>query len=253
MYLIPCTEVVSSHQCNAFTDALKGSPYVVKDVAMWREPGTESDTMPDLAIYPDEPTAKAAYTYENASSLRVSQDCHPYIASVAWAWLIFPIEIKGTSPSAFLFDSQHPTDVLNESEGGRKARTQQANYIAEVLLRQHRTHVFSVHICKRRARLLRWDRAGILYTEPLSIADHPNLLLNFIYRVARLSRDAMGYDTSVTLATTKDIDYIRNYTPQPQHSVWKRFATEMLRHKHSFPIYKVSCPGFPWNVPNGSV
>lgn len=232
-----------THQCEAFALALQGSPYVAKDVAIGRGIGAESDTMPDLAIYPDHPTANAAYTYESASSTTVSKDRHPHIASVAWAWMTFPIVIKGTSPSAFHFDNQHPTNLLNESDGGREARTQHASCIAEILLRQHRTHVFSVYICRQHARLLRWDRTGILYTEPLNITGQPHLLLNFIYRVARLSRDDMGYDTSVTLATTQDIDHIRTY--RPQHDELKRLATEMLRHESSFPIYKVSCPNFP--------
>jgi hypothetical protein len=167
---------------------------------------------------------------------KAREDRLPHIARTAWAWIGVPLEAK-VKNSAFFFKMKEPRTLRNFSREGRKARVQHATQIAEIFLRQHRTHIFSLYVYRRYARILRWDRAGILVTEPIDIVLEPHKLLTFVYRYANLSREAKGYDTSATLASDEEIKILNDYIPA---NIWEgRVVTQMKRNNTFDPIYKV--------------
>jgi hypothetical protein len=167
---------------------------------------------------------------------KAHEDRLPHIARTAWAWIGMPLEAK-VKDSAFLFDMKKPRALRNLIREGMKARVQHATQVAEVFLRQHRTHVFSLYVYRRFARILRWDRAGILVTEPIDIVLEPHKLLTFVHRYANISREAKGYDTSVKLASEEEVKILQAYSSSNPDQ--QRLVDHMKRDRKFDPIYKV--------------
>ncbi|KAH9174761.1 hypothetical protein EDB89DRAFT_469592 [Lactarius sanguifluus] len=57
---------------------------------------------------------------------------------------------------------------------------------------------FSVVLFGNTGRLLRWDRSGVIYTEPFNWSTQPDTLFEFLWRLNFLSDVKRGYDTTVT-------------------------------------------------------
>jgi hypothetical protein len=190
-----------------------------------------------VAIYPETPEAARAYSHDiDPEKSNARENRRPYMARTAWAWIGIPLEAK-VKDSAFLFSTKQPRALRSFSKEGLRARVQHATQVAEIFLRQHRTHVFSLYVYRRFARILRWDRAGIIVTEPINVVTEPQKLLTFIYRYAKLSREAQGYDTSAKLATAKELKILDDYIPvnDDEH----RVVADMKRDKTFNPVYKV--------------
>lgn len=77
-------------------------------------------------------------------------------------------------------------------------------FAMEVFARQHRLAVFSIGMAGSFARLFRWDRAGCVVTEAFDIRQHPELLLEFIWRFSQFSHTERGFDLTVASATPQE-------------------------------------------------
>lgn len=207
-------------QCKAFNILLEDSDLIAKDVANWKELDTPSDFLPDIALYPRGGDAERAYT---RSMKEEESDADPrrlpYMARTAWAWITLPVEVK-VQKAGYDFNLNHPDAIRIRTKDADKARVQFAQYVAEIFLRQHRTHVFSLYIYRKYARIFRWDRSGILVTEPIDFVQNPRQLLNFVYRFAHLSPAQKGYDTSAKLATEDELKILKGFmdsrSPDPK-------------------------------------
>ena len=62
---------------------------------------------------------------------------------------------------------------------------------------QFRTHVFSLLILPKYARLLRWDRAGVIVTKEIPIDGSESALAEFYWRYSHATPDVRGHDTTV--------------------------------------------------------
>ncbi|KAI0254074.1 hypothetical protein BJV78DRAFT_1359772 [Lactifluus subvellereus] len=65
---------------------------------------------------------------------------------------------------------------------------------------QFRVFSFSIVLFGDTGRLLRWDRSGVIYTEPFNWATKHDTLFEFIWRLNFLSDVDRGFDTTVTSA-----------------------------------------------------
>ncbi|KAI8978317.1 hypothetical protein BD414DRAFT_538928 [Trametes punicea] len=81
---------------------------------------------------------------------------------------------------------------------------QSVAYAVELCQRQHRCFCFSVAISGCYARLLRWDRAGIIVSESFDYVQLPQLLCEFFWRFGSVSDAARGYDMTVECATKEE-------------------------------------------------
>ncbi|KAI9059517.1 hypothetical protein FKP32DRAFT_1606062 [Trametes sanguinea] len=90
-----------------------------------------------------------------------------------------------------------------------KALGQNAAYAIEIFARQHRGFLLSVSVSGRNARLIRWDRAGLIVSQAFEYTTFPQYLCEFFWRFAHLSDAQRGYDLSVSTATKKEEDYFR--------------------------------------------
>ncbi|OCH85839.1 hypothetical protein OBBRIDRAFT_281591 [Obba rivulosa] len=67
----------------------------------------------------------------------------------------------------------------------------------QTFLEQYRVGYFSISVCGLSARLLRWDRAGVVVTEAFNLKKQPGVLCEFLWRFAHASNPERGYDCTV--------------------------------------------------------
>ncbi len=81
---------------------------------------------------------------------------------------------------------------------------QHITYAMEIQARQHRVCLFLISMSGSRARILRWDRSGIIITQSFDILTHPELLGEFLARFAFASDHQRGHNMSIGMATQKE-------------------------------------------------
>lgn len=85
-----------------------------------------------------------------------------------------------------------------------RAFGQHVAYAMEIQARQHRICLYSISMSGSRARILRWDRSGLIVTHSFDILTHPGLLCEFLGRLAFASDQQRGHDMSIGMATQKE-------------------------------------------------
>ena len=73
---------------------------------------------------------------------------------------------------------------------------QSTRYAHMIQARQFRTCVYSISVAGTNARLLRWDRSGVVATESFSYKSNPEFLIDFVWRFSKASREQRGFDFS---------------------------------------------------------
>ncbi|KAI0690799.1 hypothetical protein BC835DRAFT_1521481 [Cytidiella melzeri] len=211
------------------------TPYIFKDVSGWPEK-TEDDIKIDIAMYPDTPKVREAFRRDMRKKVL---DEKPHAARVAWAWITVGLEVKGKHENS-AFRSKENESLLNNTDDGREAQAQIAKYATQLLVRQHRVFAFIIYISDDQARLTRWDRTGCIVSTPIDLKKNPEQLLNFVYRLAFMSRAELGEDPTVELATDEEVKDLENkYKPKNPYAIAR--AKEILDNKVLYPIYKVAC------------
>ncbi|GBE89666.1 predicted protein [Sparassis crispa] len=74
----------------------------------------------------------------------------------------------------------------------------------EACAHQHRSFYFSVSLSGSRARLIRWDRAGMIVSESFDLRYNAEFLCTFLWRYAHASYSQRGYDPTVQPATKEE-------------------------------------------------
>ncbi|EKM52418.1 uncharacterized protein PHACADRAFT_198473 [Phanerochaete carnosa HHB-10118-sp] len=223
---------------------LAKSKVVFKIVADVPESG-DVDMRPDVASYYSGTGHKlSTQAYKHKTSGKSTD-----VARCAWAWMLSFIEVKPTSKEAgFWFPPDHSPwtgpsmPLLVDDEKALGSRAQFFKYATELMVRQHRTHLFAVYVAGSWARLFRFDRAGCIVTEPISLLHDGLSFQNFHFRLLRSSREVQGYDTTVKLANSADIKILKANEPDNEHlkKHWQTLTNE--ENYRRYPVYKVECP-----------
>jgi Fungal protein kinase len=111
----------------------------------------------------------------------------------------------------------------NDSEVSQLNRGQLCSYAAAHAGSQFRVHTFTLSICGRSARFIRWDRSGATVTRSFDYIEQPDVLAHFFWRYAHLNHSQRGYDTSVSQASPEDLQQIRH--------VEQRLRDDNLAHR----------------------
>ena len=91
-----------------------------------------------------------------------------------------------------------------------ETRGQITSYATLLLGAQYRTHIFCILVVKDYARLIRWDRAGAVVTEPIYYDDERHLF-DFFIRYDRAGREVRGHDSTVRLASSCEMEKARMF------------------------------------------
>ena len=217
-----------------------------KDVAHWSE-NNNIDHRPDIALYPTHEQAADMYqlSKEEVKKSSASEERKPYIARCAYPWMITAIEVKTASAeTGFGFTENEP--LLRQVDKSVDVRSQFATYAAEIMLRQHRTHLYMFYIAGWRARVFRWDRNGAIVSEPIDLRKKLKTLLDLMYRLIVADSKDQGFDTTATLATEAEIAKLNSY--HTTNVYLKQYKRLMLDNKGEYPIFKVCVFTVSWFI-----
>ena len=125
--------------------------------------------------------------------------------------------------------------------GGEWTMGQLTEHAYKVMRRGSRLCVFSVFVCRDFAWLLRWDRAGVVVSEAFNLLEQPRILLNFLYRFARMTDEQRGFDPTVAFASEEEIELLRS-SPKPGiETEWQKAAYANTLRK-GWPVYTIAIP-----------
>ncbi|TFY59072.1 hypothetical protein EVG20_g7925 [Dentipellis fragilis] len=231
-------------------------------------PDPDDCTGPDLALYRAQ--NESAYMPLSDGALPMATDDEPqnpdrgpghptseYDARTAWAWMLSLVTVtadRASEPFAQFCTSKLALEV-NENESS-PARREMLRCAAEVQLRQHRVFVLGACIHRRHVRFVRWDRAGVLVSDPVDYVDDPEMLLRFFWADVDLLvalRAGMDVDMDEQSATESGLGLGPELGPdaamrgaQKTGAMWqRRYLDEVLDNQQSYPIYKITCDDAP--------
>ena len=101
-------------------------------------------------------------------------------------------------------DTPDDKGLLCDSDRSRQTLGQMTRYATAHLAAQFHTHVFSILLFPESARLLRWDRAGVIVSQRISL--DKSRLAEFFWRFNNADAKDRGHDPTVTpFKSTKDL------------------------------------------------
>ncbi|KAI9067355.1 hypothetical protein FKP32DRAFT_278309 [Trametes sanguinea] len=110
-------------------------------------------------------------------------------------------ETTGPGRESHRFNLGRWHEMHDSYRKAKKDLGQAVAYAVEICQRQHRCFCLSVSISGHFARLIRWDRAGVIVSAAFNYVEQPDLLCDFFWRFAHVSDAARGYDMTVGCAT----------------------------------------------------
>ncbi|TFY51767.1 hypothetical protein EVJ58_g10393 [Rhodofomes roseus] len=147
--------------------------------------------------------------------------------------------IVSTPAAAELDQDAAPSLLRLGTTGGAQTMEQMAHDISEILRQQFLLHFFTIFICLDHIWLLRWDRAGLVVSEPFNFAEEPQHLYTFFYRFASMDDVQRGRDPTVVPASEAEVKVMRSI--DQFDSAWHKtqYTATMTA---GWPIYKVLIP-----------
>ncbi|EPS97059.1 hypothetical protein FOMPIDRAFT_1129293, partial [Fomitopsis schrenkii] len=113
-----------------------------------------------------------------------------------------------------------------------------SHYAAKIMQRPFLAYCFTIYVCNNYAWLMRWDRAGLVISEPFDFIQQPRLLHRFFYRFACMTDVERGCDPTVTPATEAEIGRMRAFTNYDTD--WHK--AKFLSSVEEGPVVKISVP-----------
>ncbi|KDQ30001.1 hypothetical protein PLEOSDRAFT_154719 [Pleurotus ostreatus PC15] len=92
----------------------------------------------------------------------------------------------------------------NDTNAGRDTRGQIASYAGVAMAMQFRSHLFSVLICGKYARFIRWDRSCAIVSRRFDYTVYPELLFEFYLRFAQLTDSQRGLLPGFSILSKKE-------------------------------------------------
>ncbi|KAK0439052.1 uncharacterized protein EV420DRAFT_1316297 [Desarmillaria tabescens] len=86
----------------------------------------------------------------------------------------------------------------NNSVKGCETRGQISCYAGFTMMLQYRSHLFTILICGRFARFIRWDRSGAIVSKRFDYTEDPNMIFEYYKRFAQLTPSQRGKDPTVS-------------------------------------------------------
>ena len=127
------------------------------------------------------------------------------------------------------FDDTQPGFERTEAQG-QDTLGQICSYATAQMAGQFRTHLFSLLIFPNYARILRWDRAGVIVTEKIDLLENSSFLAEFLWRYDHMTTVQQGFDEHVQPI---DLTYVEQTVPD---------AREKLDVDEDSPLFSIRFP-----------
>ncbi|TFK62873.1 hypothetical protein BDN72DRAFT_929676 [Pluteus cervinus] len=99
--------------------------------------------------------------------------------------------------SADPFEDKASLPFVRKTKAAHKTLGQISIYAIAQLAAQFRTHIFSMLVFPTYARILRWDRSGVIVTKKITFADNGGIITKFFEHLQTASPEIRGVDTTV--------------------------------------------------------
>ncbi|RPD57718.1 hypothetical protein L226DRAFT_525038 [Lentinus tigrinus ALCF2SS1-7] len=200
-----------AHNENNEAPRWPGAGYKVVVTALRADPADNSKQRADLALYP-------AYAAPDETE------------QPKWSAVEVFIECKPESTEDDPFDEEDDR-FLPLSERRRVNLGEIMSCASAVFQSQHRKHQFSVVLFGEMARIVRWDRSGVVATEKFNYREEPSKLGRFFWRLCHMSAAQRGHDKTVEEVHTDSPEYKKVMLPRAQTPiVHKATGIELGRH-----------------------
>ena len=140
-------------------------------------------------------------------------------------------------------------DVERDSLLGNDTRGQCTLYAANQLAYQHRLFAFSLVICRKRARFIRWDREGVVVSAGIDCSQRSDLVIEFLRRFNQLTDEQCGLDPTAVPATPEQVQMFQSAVEQIEieslklsvgdQDIYPRFRLEVRSSDDSVSYYIV--------------
>ena len=174
---------------------------VCKDVADWPDPSLVDTRRGDLSLFftMSEDDEEISDYWED-DQFEPGPSCHrarkKHAARNRFAFVAVPAEVK-LDKNGFGATSKDP--LLPDNDDARQTRGQICDYAAEIILRQHRIHLFVVYVYRTTARIIRFDSAGAVITHPIDLKQQLEKFFEFFWRLRKASDVKVGLDPTATM------------------------------------------------------
>ncbi|KAI0325236.1 hypothetical protein GY45DRAFT_1211529, partial [Cubamyces sp. BRFM 1775] len=187
-----------------------------------------ADTLNDVGFYLHTPISRAATDLipeqGKRSKIPQSERQARNLECQSWHWLAIPVELRwentvrapsadvgsnGASGEAAVLhlSASTPADptegeqFIRDTAQGAIALGQFAEYQHNVFTHQHRCFLYAIYVRKRGARMIYSDRTGTRMSEEFDWTDDNSFLHRFVWKLAHMSLEQLGYDPTAELAT----------------------------------------------------
>ena len=250
---------------SAITRARFWPSLVARDISCWQVSDEDSKsnrtgTRSDCALYFDNDRTREVIDIDPkkfmGTSTMSTEDKNirkDWVGRRAWGDMVALVEAKSDhNRSAFEFKNPGSRFTRETTDRGREALGQLAEYIAHIFAHQHRTHVYAMYVYRDQARICFFDRSGGVVSAPFHYGkpdDHT--FHRFFYRLARMSREQLGYDPTATLADESVVEELRTFagtidTEYLRHLAYKALCWDPTAERSSsmeWPVHKITLNG----------
>ena len=155
---------------------------------------------PEASLKPD----ITFFSKNNAADLQESPDTTPPVTSFLHMELF--VELKHDAPSDPFRDLENGGMEERGTINGDNTRGQCLLYAANQLAYQHRLFAFSLVICGKVARFIRWDREGAVVSAGIDCSQRQDLVIEFLQRFNHLTDDQRGLDSTAVTPTPEEVE-----------------------------------------------
>lgn len=221
-------------QCIAFNSIFSNDQHparlVVRDTAHWAEKKGSESLAADLSLFSSDAKGHAL-SKDGQEKSQAAAARRPWMSRMLWGIVRAFIEVKVNVRLKKTFSG-------SVSEATRLVRGQLVKYVAQIMLRQHRTGIFSIFIYRNIAYLMYWEPSGVAISEPIDYVEEPIKLFTFIFRLGQMTDAQLGYDPAVQLAeeTAEEVKAMRAFKSTVEYH--RRYLTEAL--SPGWSVYRVT-------------
>jgi len=155
---------------------------------------SEASLKPDITLF----------SKNNAAGLHEDSDTASLVTSFLHMELF--VEIKHDTLCDPFRDLGERKMEERNSINGDNTRGQCLLYAANQLAYQHRLFAFSLVICGKKARFIRWDREGVVVSAEIDCSQRHDLVVEFLQRFNQLTREQRGLDPTAVSATPEQTE-----------------------------------------------
>ena len=116
------------------------------------------------------------------------------------------VELKHDAPGDPFRDFPNGEMKEWDSINSDNTRRQCVLYATNQLAHQHRLFTFSLVICGKKARFMRWDREGVVVSAGIDCSQRQDLVIEFLQRFNQLTAEQRGFDPTAVPATSEEIE-----------------------------------------------